>query len=193
VKAVDQAFQEVVTAGRPGMEMYVKPQREQVGAAQVSREKGARGLTETQVAVATPATRVQAILDSLAEKAPQARSLRVWAAEELVNGRQKLFVYDQRKVGQILEQYRAGFEAFGVEVKGKPITEVLQQIDTKIPDGLDILKGRDPSDGFMYSWYKSKSLKEEFMRGKLLEDSQGKYRVFPPEEKRARFAELPPC
>jgi hypothetical protein len=192
-KAVDQAFQEVVVAGRPGMEMYVKPGREQVGAAQVSRERGARGLTEAQVSVATPATRIQAILDSLAEKAPQMRDLRVWAAEGLVNGRQKLFVYDQRKVGQLLAQFEQGFGAFGVEVRGKPITEVLQQIDEKIPDGLDILKGRDPSDAFMYSWYKSKSLKEEFMRGKLLEDSQGKYRVFTPEEKRARFAKLPTC
>jgi hypothetical protein len=173
-KAVDQAFQEVVTAGRPGMEMYVLPTGE-IG-------KAAEG-----------ANKVQAIIDSFAMKVPQMRSLRAWTASKLVNGRQKVFVYDENKIRQLLTQWERGFQTFGVEVKGKPIAAVLDEIDTKIPDGLDILKGRDPSDAFMYSWYKSKSMKEEFMRGKLVADSQGPYRVFPPEEKSAAFAKLPPC
>jgi len=193
-QAVDQAFQEVVSAGRPGMEMYVVPHAE-IGGVQ---QAGGKGLTEAALRVMSPPNRVQAILDNLAEKVPQMRSLRTWTAPELVNGRQKMFVYDENKVQQIFKQWEQGFQKLGVEVRDangmpRPTHVILSDIDRKIPDGLDILKGRDPSDAFMYSWYKSKSMKEEFMAGKLQADSQGQYRMFPPEEKNAAFAKLPPC
>jgi len=195
-KAIDQTFQEVVTAGRPGMELYVVPHAEAGGVQQAVGKAGE--LTETALRVMSPPNRVQAILDNLAQKVPQLRSLRTWTAQELVNGRQKMFVYDENKVTQLFQQWEKGFQQFGVDVRlpdgrMRPITTILDEIDKKIPDGLDILKGRDPSDAFMYSWYKSKSMKEEFMAGKLQADSQGQYRVFPPEEKSAAFAKLPPC
>jgi len=172
----DTALQELVEAKRPAISFWVKSDPKDLGV-----------------------VNVQNVIDSMARTNPVLRTVKTQIIETS-EGRTHVLLYQPSAVEALMQKYAKGFATIGADpinrkIPGrpafKPVSEFLSELST-IPDGVDILKGRDPSDGFMYSWLKSKGMKEEFLNGKLQNDAQGQFRTFTPEEKRG-FGKLSPC
>jgi hypothetical protein len=170
---VDTAVKEMALGQRPLMTMYVKDQQLDVD-------------------------NLAQIMGGIRKSSPELADVQMLEVGPR-DGRRMIALFRESAVKDVIVKYRGALKVLGVDplrsVMGnkvlRPVPEILADI-AKLPDGLDILKGRDPSDAFMYTWLKSKGMKEEFLQGKLLSDSQGPFRTYPPEVK-SGFGKLPPC
>jgi hypothetical protein len=165
----DVAVRELVEGKRPLITMYTKD----IGAAQDT-------------------------LNALKKIQPGSQRLRMTVLEE--GDRTMIAIYDPaevQKIGTALDPAlrKLGVRTTRMDPEGARIPEPPEKILADVhalPDGVDIFKGRDPSDALMYSFFKSKGMKEDLMKGRLQHDAQGPFRTYPPEVKRG-LAKLLPC
>jgi hypothetical protein len=103
------------------------------------------------------------------------------------NGGKPVAVYNPTAVKQVYNQIRPGLEATGLSAD-TPAEFVSKLQD--LPNGLDVLKGRDPESALVYSFLRKNRMKDEWELGKLQEDSLGRFRVYDPQMKQALFSRI---
>jgi hypothetical protein len=94
--------------------------------------------------------------------------------------RMGVVIYDPNKVKQAVAPVAKFLDnQLGIKVTPDSNPEWIVAQLAKKPQGLGIIAGRDPHSAAVYTWMRTKGLKEEWRSGKLETDALGPYRTFP--------------
>jgi hypothetical protein len=89
-------------------------------------------------------------------------------------------IYDPNKVRQAVAPVAKFLDRqLGIRVTPDTAPEWIVAQLAKKPQGLGIISGRDPHSAAVYTWMRTKGLKEEWRTGKLQTDALGPYRTYP--------------
>jgi hypothetical protein len=89
-------------------------------------------------------------------------------------------IYDPNRVKQAVAPVAKFLDHnLGIRVTPDTAPEWIVAQLAKKPQGLGIIAGRDPHSAAVYTWMRTKGLKEEWRRGTLQADALGPYRVYP--------------